>query len=234
MNVLAVSAHPDDIEQLCGGTLIKYASTGHTVTACHATLGDRGSFTHTSAEIAALRWQEAEKASLVMGTLHRTLHLSDGEVNAADPGQRRLAIDLIRSVKPDIILTHATNDYMADHVEVSRLVLDASHIATLPLLETEHPAHDLVPPVLYFDPLAGVGFDPTEYVDVSDVFEQKLEALRCHQSQLVWLKDHDGVDIVDQTRVMGAFRGYQCGVRYTEGFRSAMTWLRATPKRILP
>jgi N-acetylglucosamine malate deacetylase 1 len=234
VNILAVGAHPDDLEQLCGGTLIKYARAGHTVTACHATLGDRGSFTHTSEEIAVLRLKEAQQAAAVMGTLHSTLHLSDGEVNAADPAQRRLVVDLIREARPDIILTHATNDYMADHVETSRLVLDASHIATLPLLRTEHPAHRAVSPVLYFDPLAGVGFDPTEYVDVSDVFEQKLEALQCHQSQLVWLKDHDGVDIVDQTRVMGAFRGYQCGVRYAEGFRSAMTWLRAAPRRLLP
>jgi N-acetylglucosamine malate deacetylase 1 len=234
VNILAVGAHPDDLEQLCGGTLIKYARAGHTVVACHAALGDRGSFIHTSEEIAALRLEEARRASAVMGAVHQTLHLSDGEVNAADPAQRRLMTDLIRSAKPDVILTHATNDYMADHVEVSRLVLDASHIATLPLLRTEHPAHGVVAPVLYFDPLAGMGFDPTEYVDVSDVFEQKLEALQCHQTQLVWLKEHDGVDIVDQTRVLGAFRGYQCGAQFAEGFRSAMTWLRAKPRRLLP
>ncbi len=234
MNILAVGAHPDDLEQLCGGTLIRYVREGNAVTTCHATLGDRGSFVHTSEEIAAIRLKEAERAAQVMGTLRTTLGLSDGEVNAADPAQRRLAIDLIRTVKPDIILTHTPNDYMADHVETSRLMLDASHIATLPLLRTDHPAHTVVASVLYFDPLAGVGFDPTEYVDVSDVFEQKLEALRCHESQLGWLRDHDGVDVVDQTRVMGAFRGYQCGVRYAEGFRSAMTWLRAAPRRLLP
>ena len=234
MNILAVGAHPDDLEQLCSGALIRYVQDGNTVTTCHATLGNRGSFTHTSEEIVAIRLQEAKRAAEVMGTHHMTLGLSDGEVNAADVTQRRLAIELIRTTKPDVILTHAPNDYMADHVEVSRLMLDASHIATLPLLATDHPAHDVVAPVIYFDPLAGAGFDPTEYVDVSAVFERKLEALRCHESQLQWLRDHDGVDIVDQTRVMGAFRGYQCGVVYAEGYRMAMTWLRATTRRLLP
>jgi LmbE family N-acetylglucosaminyl deacetylase len=234
VRVLAVGAHPDDLEQLCGGTLARYAAAGHSVTSCHVALGDRGSFVHTAAEIASIRDGEARHAAEKLGCAHSTLGLSDGEVSAADPGQRRLAIDLVRSARPDVILTHAPNDYMPDHVEVSRLVLDASFLATLPLLETGHAAHNVVAPVFYFDTLAGVGFDPSEYVDVSDVFEQKLEALRCHQSQLVWLAEHDGVDVVDQTRVMGAFRGYQCGVRYAEGFRPALTWLRAVPRRVLP
>jgi LmbE family N-acetylglucosaminyl deacetylase len=234
MRILAVGAHPDDIEQLCGGTLIRYANAGHEVTSCHVTRGDRGSFVHTSDEIATIRHREARLAAETLGCSQTCLGLSDGEVSSANPRCRRLAIDLIRFVRPDAILTHAPNDYMPDHVETGRLMLDASHVATLPLLETEHPAHDVVAPVIYFDTLAGVGFDPTEYVDVSDVFEQKLNALRCHESQLEWLRDHDGVDIVDQTRVLGAFRGYQCGTRYAEAFRPALTWLRAVPRRLLP
>lgn len=234
MNVLAVGAHPDDLEQLCGGTLIRFGQAGDDVTACHATVGDRGSFVHSSKEITEIRLREARRAAEVLGVRHMTLGLSDGEVNASDPVQRRLAIDLIRLTKPDVILTHSPNDYMPDHVEIGRLMLDASHVATLPLFLTDHAAHDVVAPVIYFDPLAGVGFDPYEYVDISDVFDQKIEALRCHDSQLSWLRQHDGIDVVDQTRVMGQFRGYQCGVRYAEGFRAAMTWLRASPKRLLP
>lgn len=234
MNVLAVSAHPDDLEILCGGTLARFVREGHTVTMCHASLGDRGSFIHTSAEIAEIRRAEAEASTRVIGAAHLTLGLSDGEINAADPAHRALAVDLIRATRPDLILTHSPNDYMADHNEVSKLMVDASHIATLPLMATQHPAHDIVATVYYMDTLAGVGFAPTEYVDITDDLETKLAALRCHRSQLEWLRDHDHVDVVEQARIASAFRGYQCGVAYAEGFAPCLTWLRNRTKRLLP
>jgi hypothetical protein len=84
------------------------------------------------------------------------------------------------------------------------------------------------------DTLAGVGFEPTEYVDISADLETKLSALRSHQTQLTWLRDHDGVDIVERTRIVSAFRGFQCGVDHAEGFAACMTWLRARTTRLLP
>ena len=234
MRVLAVGAHPDDLEMLCGGTLARYVREGHQVTMCHAALGDRGSFEHTSEEIARIRLAEASEAATVIGAEHRTLGISDGEVNAADPVQRNLVLDLIRTTRPQVILTHWPHDYMADHNELSKLMLDASHIATLPLKKTGHPAHDLVPAVYYIDTLAGVGFTPTEYVDISADVDTKLAALRCHASQLDWLRDHDGVDVVEQTRVCSRYRGFQSGVSHAEGFTACLTWLRARTTRLLP
>jgi LmbE family N-acetylglucosaminyl deacetylase len=200
---------------------------------CHASRGDRGSFVHTSAEIADIRLAEARTAAGIIGAEHHTLGLSDGEINAADPNQRRLAIDLIRATRPDLILTHSPNDYMADHNEISRLMVDASHIATLPLLETKHEAHTVVPAVYYIDTLAGVGFNPTEYVDITNDLDWKLDALRAHRSQLEWLRDHDGVDIVERTRSVSAFRGFQSGAAHAEGFAPCLTWLRTRTMRLL-
>lgn len=234
MKVLAVGAHPDDLEMLCGGTIARFTREGHQVTMCHAALGDRGSFVHSSEQITAIRLAEAKESAKVLGAKHATLGLSDGEVNAADPVQRTLAIDLIRLTRPDLILTHAPNDYMADHNEVSKLMVDASHLATLPLTVTEIPAHDVVASVYYVDTLAGVGFTPTEYVDISTDFEIKITALRCHRSQLEWLREHDGVDVIEQTRITSAFRGFQSGVTYAEGFAPCLTWLRARTVRLLP
>ncbi|HEY1620736.1 MAG TPA: PIG-L family deacetylase [Streptosporangiaceae bacterium] len=234
MRALAVGAHPDDLDMLCGGTLARYVREGHQVTMCHVALGDRGSFVHTAEEIARIRLAEAKAAAAVIGAEHRTLGISDGEVNAADPVQRDLALDLIRPTRPDVILTHSPNDYMADHNEVSKLLLDASHIATLPLKKTGHPAHDVVPAVYYIDTLAGVGFTPTEYVDISADIDTKLAALGCHASQLDWLRDHDGVDIIEQTRVSSRYRGYQSGVPHAEGFAACLTWLRTRTIRYLP
>jgi N-acetylglucosamine malate deacetylase 1 len=200
----------------------------------YVSLGNRGSFAHSATEITQIRLAEAQTAASIIGAEHHTLRLSDGKVNAADPGQRTLAIDLIRATRPDLILTHSPHDYISDHNEVSRLMVDASHIATLPLMITRHPAHNLVPAVSYTDTLAGVGFVPSEYVDISADLDTKLAALRAHQSQLTWRRDHDGVDVVERTRVVSAFRGFQSGVAHAEGFSACLTWLRARTARLLP
>ena len=73
-------------------------------------------------------------------------------------------------------------------------------------------------PIYYMDTLMGIGFQPTEYVDVSDVIDTKAAMLEAHQSQLTWLRDHDGIDVVEQMRTTTRFRGQQCGVDYAEGF----------------
>jgi N-acetylglucosamine malate deacetylase 1 len=234
LRVLAVGAHPDDLEILCGGTLARFCREGHDVVMCHATSGDRGSYVAASEEVAAIRDGEARRAAEICGAVHATLGLHDGEVNASDPTQRRLVIDLVRETRPDLILTHHPSDYMSDHNEVARLVFDCSFHATLPLFETDRPHHGTVTPIYYMDTVMGLGFQPTEYVDVSDVIETKTSMLEAHQSQLVWLRDHDGVDIVEQMRAATRFRGLQCGVRYAEGFIPCLTWLRGTTSRLLP
>ena len=82
--------------------------------------------------------------------------------------------------------------------------------------------------------VAGLGFAPTEFVDVSEVIDVKTAMLGAHESQLTWLRDHDGVDIVEQMRTAARFRGHQCGVAHAEGFIACQRWLRARPRRLLP
>lgn len=234
MRVLAVGAHPDDLEILCGGTLARFVREGHEVVMCNATRGDRGSFEHTSEEIADIRLAEARRAAAAAGADHVTLGLSDATVSAADPEQVRAVVDLVRETRPDLIITHFPHDYMADHDEVSRLVFNASFHATLPLLETGKPHHDRVTPIYYMDTVMGLGFQPVEYVDVSETFATKVSMLQAHESQLTWLRAHDGIDVVEQMRTMTRFRGQQCGVEYAEGFVPCLTWLRGTTRRLLP
>ena len=234
MRVLAVGAHPDDLEILCGGTLARYVDEGHDVVMCHATKGDRGSFEYTSEEVARIRAAEAARAAEIAGAEHVSLGLSDGEVNAADPAQRLLIVDLVREARPDVIITHSTGDYMADHNEVSKLIFDASFMSSLPLLETAKPHHGVVAPIYFMETVGGLGFTPTEFVDVTATIETKTRMLEAHESQLRWLKDHDGVDIVETMRTATAHRGFQCGVRYAEGFAACVTWPRGTTKRLLP
>jgi LmbE family N-acetylglucosaminyl deacetylase len=234
VKVLAVGAHPDDLEILCGGTLARLVKEGHEVVMCHATLGDRGSYVHTSEEIAAIRSRESKRAAEICGAEEATLGLHDGEVNAADPEQRRLVVDLVRDARPDLIITHSPHDYMSDHNEISKLLFDCSFHATLPLFDTGKPHHDKVTPIYYMETIMGVAFQPTEYVDVTDVIDTKSAMLEAHETQLTWLRDHDGVDIVEEMRAATRFRGLQCGVKYAEGFAPCVTWLRGTTKRLLP
>jgi len=234
VKILAVGAHPDDLEILCGGTLARYVAEGHAVVMCHATRGDRGSFEHTSEEIARIRDAEARRAAGIAGAEHATLGFSDGEVNAADPEQRRLVANLVREFAPNVIITHSPGDYMVDHNEISKLIFDASFLATLPLYETGSERHPLVTPIYFMETIMGLGFSPTEFVDVSGQLETKVAMLEAQQSQLTWLRDHDGIDIVEQMKTTTRFRGLQCGVQYAEGFAQCLTWLRGTTRRLLP
>lgn len=234
MRVLAVGAHPDDLELLCGGTLARFVRDGHQVVMCHVATGDKGSYVHSSAEISWIRTEESAKAAQICRAEHTRLGLSDGEVIAADADQRRLVVDLVLDAWPDLIITHSPNDYMADHNEVSKLVFDCSFLATLPLFVTGKAYHPKVTPLYYMETLSGLGFQPTEFVDISEVIETKVAMLEAHESQLTWLRDHDGVDIVQQMKTAGAYRGQQCGVAYAEGFAVSLTWLRCTTRRLLP
>ena len=234
MRVLAVGAHPDDLEILCGGTLARFVQEGHEVVMCHATRGDRGSFVHSSEEIARIRGAEARRAAAICGAEYETLGLSDAEINAADRSQQRAVVDLVRDARPDLILTHSQGDYMGDHNEIAKLVFECSFHATLPLYDTGKPHHSSVTPIYHIETIMGLGFQPAEFVDITATIETKVAMLEAHESQLTWLRDHDGVDIVEQMRTTSRFRGQQCGVAYAEGFVPCLTWLRGTTRRLLP
>jgi N-acetylglucosamine malate deacetylase 1 len=234
VRVLAVGAHPDDLEILCGGTLARFVQEGHEVVMCHATRGDRGSFVHSSEEIARIRGAEARRAAAICGAEYATLGLSDAEIDAADRSQQRAVVDLVRDARPDLILTHSQGDYMGDHNEIAKLVFECSFHATLPLYETGKPHHSSVTPIYHVETIMGLGFQPAEFVDITATIETKVAMLEAHESQLTWLRDHDGVDIVEQMRTTSRFRGQQCGVAYAEGFVPCLTWLRGTTRRLLP
>ena len=125
---------------------------------------------------------------------------------------------------------------MKDHMEVSKVVFDASFAATIPHYEGE-PGLGIQPsvvPIYYMDTLAGVGSLPTEYVDISDVIDVKIEMNNRHESQIKWLYEHDGIDFLDFVRTVSKFRGLQCGKAYAEGFTSCQAWPRLTAGRLLP
>lgn len=241
MNVLAIGCHPDDVEVACSGTLIKCVQRGDRVVVCHASTGNLGHVIIPPDELTVIRAAEAKRAGAMAGIEVICAGFNDLDIYDNNKAARDKIVDVIRYADPDFIITQAPNDYMPDHTAVSRLVFDASFAATLPNY-TDYPHVYSDPdgeparlcPIYYMDNLAGVDFLPTEYVDITDTLELKLKMLNCHESQLVWMKDHDGIDFADMVATCSKYRGYQCGATYAEAFRKADAYLKGTTHRLLP
>ncbi len=235
MNVLAIGCHPDDLEIACFGTLARYVAEGAKVTVAHVANGDLGHAEIRPPELRRIRHQEAIDAASVIG-VHDVADLDAGDlqVNAKDPAQLKAVTDLVRRVQPDVILTHDPADYMQDHREVSQLVFDASFSASVPFYATPTPGTAGIAPLYYMDTLAGVGFLPEEYVDITAFADAKLVALDRHVSQIAWMREHDGIDFLEFVRTCSRFRGLQSGVGAAEAFRVCRTWPRQATRRLLP
>lgn len=234
MRVLAIMCHPDDMELCCSGTLIKYKKTGNDVIVCHAANGNMGHVQIMPDELREIRRKEAQKASALAGFEILTADINDLMVSSANEEQLKKLIKVIRYAKPDVIITHHPNDYCSDHVELSKLVFKASFDASCPHFMPELGAAVDVTPIYYTDTDYGVNFIPTEYVDITEEMDLKEQMLACHESQLVWLKDHDGVDVIEEQRKQAASRGAQCGVKYAEAFAPLLVSQRLRPYRVLP
>ncbi len=234
MRVLAIGAHPDDIEIACAGTLAKCVKRGDEVFVCHLSSGNLGHVIIPPDELAVMRANEAKKAGSLAGTTVRWGGFHDLDIYADNKEARDKVVEIIRWANPDFIITHDPDDYMPDHTATAKLVFDASFTATLPNYACGGlPAAQLVP-IYYMDTLAGVNFVPSEYVDITDEIDLKLQMLNCHESQIVWMRDHDGIDFPDMVRTCSRYRGFQCGVDYAEGFKRCNVYLKGTVKRLLP
>lgn len=235
MKVLAIGCHPDDLEVGCGGTLARYAEQGEEVFMCHVANGNMGHAVIPPEKLEIIRTKEAVTAGEILGAKQVfSIGTSDLVVDSHNEKTIKSVIEIIRYVKPDLIITHSPDDYMKDHVETGKIVFDASFSSTVPHYRTKSPGHSEIVPVYYMDTLAGVGFLPEEYVDITSTLEKKLAAVRKHESQVGWMKDHDGIDFLDFVKTVSKFRGLQCGVKFAEGFRVCRTWPRQTTKRLLP
>jgi Uncharacterized proteins, LmbE homologs len=231
MRILAVGAHPDDVEIGCSGTLALYSKSGAEVFTAHICTGDKGHKIIKPEELAKIRAAECEKAAKVIKAKIIHGHIGDGELEY-NLTMRDAVVDIIREADPDIIITHTPEDYHADHKFVSQLIVDASFMASVPHIQTKLKATEKIAQIFFMEPNSGFNFQPTEYIDISEFFTMKLEMMKQHQSQLTWLKDHDNIDILDQIETTAKFRGYQCGVKYAEGFIRYINALRVVPKKV--
>jgi LmbE family N-acetylglucosaminyl deacetylase len=91
-----------------------------------------------------------------------------------------------------------------------------------------------VPALFYMETMASLGFQPTEFVDITGFLDTKLAMMREHESQLVWLEHHDDMDVLGQITTIATFRGLQSGVTHAEAFAPCTVHLRARTTRLLP
>jgi len=233
MKVLAIGAHPDDVELLCAGTIAKFVKQGHEVFICHACNGNKGSNVYESDELAKMRRKEAIASAGIIGAKSITMDIPDGEL-VADLDTRIKTIDALRQADPDLVITQSPRDYHSDHLNISKLVFEAVYLASLPLWKTDHPPCSKLPFLYYMDTIAGINFVPDEYVDITDTIDTKIEMMMKMQSQLGWLKDMHNCDAGEFIRAVAQFRGFQSNVRYAEAFCQQKMYPQGLTERVLP
>ncbi len=229
--VLAVMAHPDDIEITCAGTLALLKRAGWNIHLATMTAGDLGSMTLPRAEISRVRRGEAEAAAKILGAGYTCLGFDDLTILYDAPSKRRVC-GLLREVRPDLVITHSSHDYMTDHTETPRIVREAAFASTIPnwtaaLNGTPAPPCAKMPVILYADPIENIDAEGRRVparlvVDITSVMETKERMLACHESQRSWLRAQHGEDeyILSMKR-WGADRAKDFRkktVKYAEGF----------------
>lgn len=221
---LAMLAHPDDAEFLCGGTLIRLADAGWQIHIATATAGDCGTISETPWAIAARRTEEARSAAALIGATYHCLGEPDGFVVYDKPTLRK-CVDLFRRVTPSLVFAHASKDYMMDHEMTSLLGRAASFLYAAPNASVWPVQPGAAVPHLYYcDPVEGIDplgkpVEPTTIVDISEQLERKTKMLACHASQREWLRAHHGNDeYLDSMRRHAEARGKESGMAAAEGF----------------
>jgi bacillithiol biosynthesis deacetylase BshB1 len=219
VDILAIAAHPDDVELTCGGTLARMKASGYRFGIVDLTRGEMG--TRGTAEI---REREAKRAAEILGAEFReSLNLGDGGLPLGRASEIAV-IEVIRRETPKILLTPYPDDRHPDHRRAGQLVTDASFYAGLRKLETAHPAHRPQQTVYFptFDPQG----PPDFVVDVTPYIETRRAAMRAFESQFhnpgstapqTILSQRDFLDMLEaRSRVHGAL----IGVEFGEGFLS--------------
>jgi LmbE family N-acetylglucosaminyl deacetylase len=200
--VLAVGAHPDDVEFMCSGTLAHLADEGFEIHIVTLTWGDGGSMEHPPGDIARIRSHEAEAACRVLGATYHYGGFYDFGIFNTDSANRRVT-GLFREIGPWLVITHPPEDYLSDHEFTSRLVRNACFYAAVPNYDTLRYSpikkSKGIPFLFYAQPVEGLNIygervEPHFYVDVSEKMELREAMLACHESQRSWLRTHHGMD----------------------------------------
>ena len=225
--VLAIAAHPDDIEFLMAGTLLLLAEAGYEPHYLNIANGSCGSAEVDAETITAVRLEESRAAAVQLGAVFHPPFVPDIEILYERELLARVAA-VVRQVAPEIVLTHSPDDYMEDHRNAARLAATAAFCRGMPNFPVDppHPAVEADIAVYHAQPPGNRDtmnhlVTPDFFVDVGPVLDRKTEALSCHRSQKEWLDRTQGMDsylaaMREMAREVGAMSG---AVEFAEGWR---------------
>jgi LmbE family N-acetylglucosaminyl deacetylase len=224
--LLAIGAHPDDIEILCAGTLALLHEKQWKIEFATMTPGDVGSTTLRREEISSIRKAEAMASAEILGGNYHCMECDDIFV-AYDRPTLLKVIKLIRQVRPSVVFTMSPQDYMIDHEVTSAVVRTACFSAGIGNIQTDGAEPLMKMPYLYyFDPfdgkdILGTHIKASTIVNISGTMHTKERMFRCHESQQSWLQAHHEIDdyINSSLKQLSAMRGREIGVSFAEGFR---------------
>ncbi|MBI3675325.1 MAG: PIG-L family deacetylase [Proteobacteria bacterium] len=232
--ILAIHAHPDDVETLGAATLALLAAKGHRISIVTMTAGDCGSVETDNEETARIRMREAANAAAIIGADYACAGFGDLSVFSDDASRRRTT-EILRSARPDIVITASPADYHPDHEATSLLVRDACFAVPIPNYHGSNyksgsaAALAAIPHLYFMDPIEGrdrgnAKIVPDFAVNVEAWMDKKRAMLAAHESQRAWVLKQHGID--DYMGAMESWtkrRGKHFGVGYAEGFRQYKT-----------
>ena len=225
--MLAIAAHPDDIEFMMAGTLILLGDSGWDVHCLNVSSGNLGNLTLSPAETARVRRAEAQNAARSINATWHPSIANDLQIFYDDRTLRRLAA-IVREVDPSIVLTHSPHDYMEDHMNTARLAITATFARSVPGYRTVPRRETVQTAVTIYHGMPHGLCDglrrrviPEAFVDTTTVQDRKRQALACHESQRDWLDATQGMDSYLATmdefaRRLGSMSGT---FKYAEGWR---------------
>jgi len=206
-NILAIGAHPDDVEFGCFGTLRRHILNGDNVIIClmsNSTVTDAATGVYTRTEKISI--SEAECSASSIGAKLIMLNYQDTEIPFNSDSVKKLE-KIIVDNKIDTIYTHWGGDTHQDHINTLNTTLAASRMLDNVLCYEQVP----LPRVCRNYPVANY------YVDITDTIDDKIDACKCHNSQIEKYKSM-GIDLLDNLVTLAKFRGTQCSVKYAEAF----------------
>ena len=212
MKILALGAHPDDIEIFMYGLASIYKKEGNEVYTIIATDGSKGG--SKEGELLSQKREKEAIAGLEKLSMPTFLNLPDGELGE-EPNHRKVIKDNIFKIMPDLIITHSEHDYHSDHRALSFLTRSVvSHYV----------------PILYCDTLMGVNFNPNFYIDITEHLELKKKAVLKHKTQ----KPERFVDLF---KLMNSYRAAQCNApqgTYAEAYSFTPSFPYTDIREMLP
>ncbi|HAL57035.1 MAG TPA: bacillithiol biosynthesis deacetylase BshB1 [Bacteroidetes bacterium] len=221
VDVLAIGAHPDDIELACGGTVALLVKQGYKVALADATQGELG--TRGSKEI---RSKEADEAANILGVItRRNLRLADGQIDVSERNIKKLIV-LIRELQPRLLLIPHSTERHPDHVHTHQLCKEAWFYSGLSKIHSKHAGIPQRPfrPDIFFEFMQWYHFEPSFVVDVSDTFDTKMRAIRAHSSQFHNPKSKEPEtklstpEFLERVETEARFYGHRIGAEYGEAF----------------